>query len=286
MTDRVDTCIRADGAIGTPSDGGSAWVVQSGTWSISSNKAGCDSTASASCVLESSVASNVYIEATFAFINAVNGLVLRSADDNNYILGQVINANSIFISERVSGSFNTVASVGSLTFSHGDVIKFAVGASNDFTVYVNGVSKLTGSTSNGASNTKHGLYTNGDNSSRFTSITIVGAGASATTLSGPSSGMVNVASSNFTAGANGPITGTVVCTPTDSSGNGSFSPTTVSISSGSPTGTFTYTPTTTGARNINITNDGSLTAPSDVAYTSNAGAASGHARFMNLLGVA
>ena len=40
--------------------------------------------------------------------------------------------------------------------------------------------------------------------------------ATATTLSGPSSGTVSVASSNFTVGANGSITGTVYkCLPND-----------------------------------------------------------------------
>lgn len=96
------------------------------------------------------------------------------------------------------------------------------------------------------------------------------AAATAITLSGPSSGNNNAASTNFTVGADGVISGTVIVTPTDSSGSGSFSPTTVSISAGSPTGTFTYTPTTVGARNINATNNGGLAAPSNVVYTSNA----------------
>lgn len=96
--------------------------------------------------------------------------------------------------------------------------------------------------------------------------------ATAITLSGPSGGVVNVASMNFTAGADGTITGTVRFTPTDSSGHGSFSPTFVDLSSGSPTGTFTYTPTTTGARNINGTNNGGLNAPASVVYTASNGA--------------
>jgi hypothetical protein len=94
--------------------------------------------------------------------------------------------------------------------------------------------------------------------------------ATAVTLSGPSSGLVGSASTNFTAGANGTITGTVVVTPNDSSGGGTFSPTTVSISSGSPTGTFTYTPGSGGAKSIGVTNDGSLTNPSAITYTASA----------------
>ena len=94
--------------------------------------------------------------------------------------------------------------------------------------------------------------------------------ATAVTMSGPSSGTVLVASTNFTVGANGAITGTVVVTPSDGGAGGTFTPTTVSISSGSPTGTFTYTPATTGVKTISVTNDGGLSNPSNISYTSNA----------------
>lgn len=94
--------------------------------------------------------------------------------------------------------------------------------------------------------------------------------ATAITLSGPSSGTVGQASTNFTVGANGTITGTVTVTPTSSAGTGSFTPSSVDISAGTPEATFTYTPTSAGARNINCTNNGGLDAPSDVAYTANA----------------
>lgn len=91
--------------------------------------------------------------------------------------------------------------------------------------------------------------------------------ATAITLSGPSVGVIGTASTNFTVGANGAITGTVTVTPTSSAGTGTFTPTTVQISSGTPTATFTYTPSSGGARNINGTNDGSLSAPSNVLFT-------------------
>ena len=96
--------------------------------------------------------------------------------------------------------------------------------------------------------------------------------ATAVTMSGPSSGVVSVASSNFTIGANGSITGTVTVTPSDSSGGGTFTPTTVNISAGSPTATFTYTPGSTGAKTISVTNNGGLSNPSNITYTSNAAA--------------
>ncbi len=91
--------------------------------------------------------------------------------------------------------------------------------------------------------------------------------ATAVTLSGPSTGLSGVASSNFTVGANGAITGTVVVTPSDGGAGGTFTPTTVSISSGTPTGTFTYTPASAGAKTISVTNNGSLSNPSNITYT-------------------
>lgn len=105
--------------------------------------------------------------------------------------------------------------------------------------------------------------------SDFTATDVVVA-ATATTLSGPSSGTVGVASTNFTAGADGAITGTVIVTPSDGGGGGTFTPTTVSISAGTPTGTFTYTPASTGAKTISTTNNGGLSNPTSLTYTSNA----------------
>lgn len=101
-----------------------------------------------------------------------------------------------------------------------------------------------------------------------------GGAATATTLSGPSSGTTGVASTNFTVGANGTITGTVTVTPGDAANGGTFTPTTVAISSGTPTATFTYTPASTGVKTISISDDGGLTDATSISYTSNAGGGS------------
>lgn len=98
--------------------------------------------------------------------------------------------------------------------------------------------------------------------------------ATATTLTGPASGTTGVASTNFTVGANGTITGTVTVTPGDAANGGTFTPTTVAISSGTPTATFTYTPASTGVKTISITDDGGLTDATPLSYTSNAAATS------------
>lgn len=103
-------------------------------------------------------------------------------------------------------------------------------------------------------------------------LTISASGAATTvTMSGPSSGTVSLPSTDFTVGANGTITGTIIVTPSDGGSGGTFTPTTVSISSGTPTGTFTYTPASTGVKTISVTNNGGLTNPSNISYTSSSG---------------
>ena len=98
--------------------------------------------------------------------------------------------------------------------------------------------------------------------------------ATAYTLTGPSSGTVSVASGNFTVAASGTLSSAVVVTPSDGGNGGTFSPTTVTLAAGTNSaGTFTYTPASTGAKSISTTNNGSLTNPSAVTYTSNAAAA-------------
>lgn len=101
---------------------------------------------------------------------------------------------------------------------------------------------------------------------------VAAAAATAITTSGPSpaSGNVGAASSAITIGANGTITGTVVVTPSDASGGGTFSPTTASISSGTPTVAMTYTPASAGTKTLSFTNNGGLTNPSNISYTASA----------------
>ena len=66
--------------------------------------------------------------------------------------------------------------------------------------------------------------------------------ASTFSLSGPTTGVVNTASTNFTVQPNASYTGTL--TPA-TSGTGTFSPTSLTYSSSNAAQTFTYTPTTT-----------------------------------------
>jgi hypothetical protein len=91
-------------------------------------------------------------------------------------------------------------------------------------------------------------------------------------FSGPSSGTVSVASTPFTVQlpAGGAVSGTVIVTPSDSGGGGTFTPTTVNLTTGAPSATFTYTPASTGVKTLSVTNNGGLTNPANLSYTSNA----------------
>lgn len=100
------------------------------------------------------------------------------------------------------------------------------------------------------------------------SFVVTNAAATAITMTGPSGGPNGSASSVFIIAANGVISGTVVVTPSSGGGGGTFTPSTVSISSGSPTATFTYTPASVGVKTISASNNGSLSNPTPISYTS------------------
>lgn len=97
-----------------------------------------------------------------------------------------------------------------------------------------------------------------------------GAPATAFTLTGPASGTVNVASSNFTVTPNGTTSGTFTPTPVSTC---TFTPATLTWSGDSSAKTFTVTKTTVGVALINGTFSDGLTPPADVSYTANAAAA-------------
>jgi hypothetical protein len=173
QTLRSDNFNRADttSAIGTPSDAGSAWVQQSGTWGISSNQAyESASTVQASCVLEANAA-NVSVQATIATLSAAVGIVARAADDNNYLVATIVPTQAILY-KRVAGSFIQLGATFVGAFSNGDVIKLVVDSGNNITVYQNGVSIITATDSAGSTNTKHGLRANADLTSRFDNFSI------------------------------------------------------------------------------------------------------------------
>ena len=181
MANRSDDFNRANGSLGTPSDGGSAWVLHAGTWGVASNE--CQKSANDTtfeiATLEAS-STQVEVQATLV-VQANDGLVVRAADNNNFIMGQVT-SGTLAIYKRVAGTFTQIGTNYSGTTSNGDVYKLTVDASNLISFYQNGTLRKSGTDSAGSSNTKHGLMMRGI-SSRWDNFSITDtAGAAAASL--------------------------------------------------------------------------------------------------------
>lgn len=165
MTSRSDNFNRADGAIGTPSDGGSAWVTGSGTWLVTSNQAQ-ESTGSVqgSVVLETSE-SNGDVQATMVVFNG-DGVVGRWADDNNYIFAAP-RVSDYIVYKKVAGSFTSLANP-SVTLGANPVVKLSFDASNNINLYHNGVLVTNaGPDAAGSTNTKFGMWSNFNAAARW-----------------------------------------------------------------------------------------------------------------------
>lgn len=104
------------------------------------------------------------------------------------------------------------------------------------------------------------------------------------TLTGPSSGPIGTASTNFTVSPNGKIVSAVI-TPSDSGGGGTFTPASLTFTNSSAAQTFTYTPSSAGTKTISATNNGGLTDPGSLTYTATAAGGGSGGRNLTLLGV-
>jgi hypothetical protein len=121
------------------------------------------------------------------------------------------------------------------------------------------------------------------NISSFVSLTSGITAATAVTMTGPTSGSIGIPSTNFTVSTNGYISSNVTITPSDSSGGGAFTPTSVTLTpngTSTPTGQiFTYTAGTSGTKTISVTNGSGLTNPSTISYSVVIGVSSTAFRF-------
>lgn len=164
MGNRSDTFDRADSAttMGSPSDGGSAWVPGTASfWGITSNTAykATSSSSYEATWLEAS-SSVVTVQVTLPNIGGTtnDGPVVRAADNSNFIMGQVLSTTQMLLYKRVAGSFTQIGSTYTGTMTSGDVFKLTVNSSNNITFQQNGVTRVTGTDSAGSSNTKHGIF--------------------------------------------------------------------------------------------------------------------------------
>lgn len=158
MANRSDNFNRADGSIGTPSDGGSAWTQHSGTWQILASAAFkfANGATWEFATLESS-ASNVDVE--FAQVGAQNcTVVARFVDLNNLVIGQHDGVDKLYIFKRVSGTWTQLGSTATGSYSSGTKLKLTVNSSNEYRLYYGGVLKVGPVTeSAGSSATRHGI---------------------------------------------------------------------------------------------------------------------------------
>jgi hypothetical protein len=164
VTGRSDDFNRANSAtLGTPSDGGTAWVqlavFTSNTVGIISNQAArSDATTGAPlyAVLESSL-TDVTIQFTAsAVVGATPSFVARAADKNNLVLCQYNGSGNMEHYHIVAGSFSSVLDSTAFTPSSGDILTLTI-SGNNYTMKRNGSTVFTFTDSTNTSNTKHGI---------------------------------------------------------------------------------------------------------------------------------
>jgi hypothetical protein len=160
---RADTFNRGDDASspGTPSDGGSAWVVHSGTWGISSNTGYCAAAASpAGMVLESF---------TLSTATGNSGHRIRATDGSNYIDTVILNGYQDF-SKYEAGS-RTILDDSASALSNGDVMRVRANGTS-LKLYRNDVEIISVTSSFNQTATKHGLSAFNSTGPRFDTFSI------------------------------------------------------------------------------------------------------------------
>ena len=181
MANRADNFNRSDGAIGSPSDGGSAWVVESGTWQIASlqarelgNGTGCRMTLESS-EADGTVACKVS-SFTFGTSSATGGIIARYSDANNWLLLWFGSTSQARLYKMVSGSLSQVGSDMSGTFASNDIFSMVLSGSS-VTCKQNGSDMASAFTvADLTSNTKHGLFTDLGASALFDDWSFTGGG--------------------------------------------------------------------------------------------------------------
>lgn len=236
------------------------------------------------------ITGNLYVDsvASVSFTNAGIAGRLASSGSAGYLVvySSASTKWELYAISGTGSTYNLLTSSAVATLTSGSSYTVALqitgsGATVTVNVSVNGTNVITAyaDTSAGRATSAGyaGIYLNSADAQGIFFNTLTGAdlvvAATAITVSGPSSGTTGAASTAFTVAANGTITGTVIVTPSDSAGGGTFLPTTVPISAGTPTGTFTYTPASAGAKSITVTNNATaptLTNPAAITYTAGA----------------
>ena len=142
---------------------GSAWADVNGAaeWTISGNKAKCSSAADSATVIDSGVAdvdiilSSVVPGKYFAIVARATGGV-----PFQYVLGQIQTAEDLLVIAYHDGAYHAIASVA-YTVAPTDTItnfEFKVGPGTALEILIDGVSKLSTTSSFNQTKTQIGLY--------------------------------------------------------------------------------------------------------------------------------
>lgn len=159
MTNRTDDFNRADSTttMGSPSDGGTAWSVQSGTWGIISNtgyKVATDFSNEVTFLEASATSGETFIKISGS--TPLGGPLIRGSNNDNYILGQ-LNGSTLTLWKKVATNFTNLGS-GAVTHVAGDTYSIKATSANDLTVYKNAVQIATANDSALSTATKVGIY--------------------------------------------------------------------------------------------------------------------------------
>lgn len=162
MTDRADTFNRANSTttLGTPSDAGSAWAVNTGTWGILSNAAYqvSGSFTSDFASVEASV-TNAAVQATTLNSLGRGGVVGRANAAANDSIAWYCDGSSVFLAKFVGGVVTFLGNSGSTASVTNDRLKLLCESTNQLTGFLNDVALVSVSDSALNTRTQWGIIT-------------------------------------------------------------------------------------------------------------------------------
>ena len=179
MANRSDNFTRADNAsaLGTPSDGGSAWVNVINFMGISTNRAYNASSTTDVSVLDAG-ALVVDVSCVPTGTMHTQGLSARVADSLNYVFVRY-GPPGLFVSKVIAGSSTQIGFDTGAVVSAGDTLTMQVRGTSPttFTILVNGVANstigtLSVSDASIQTSTRYGLYCQGSLANFWTSFGI------------------------------------------------------------------------------------------------------------------
>jgi hypothetical protein len=172
-----DTFNRADSATSLGiADSGQAWVVQSGTWGISGNKAYKPGNGAGSdLAIIDTGESDVILETDIVWVSSsAVGFAARNLDNNNYI--QIaIEDTGLIVKKHVDGSQTEIDSYLFTPTNGGAYRLKATLDGSSIIVELDGVQRINATDSYNSTQTKHGMRNNNNLGATFDNITAIAA---------------------------------------------------------------------------------------------------------------